>query len=263
MSIPSLTNLFTNPFFYILCLAVTVGLYWLLQPGQPALPIFYFEKTGTPFKHSSLKDEWISPSRLEQLFQWLARRQFTSISPQQLPSLPSKPVWLVFMGGYRSFYSLVFPLLKKYNLKATVFLPTDLIGTYNAWQNPHEEPWQDLINASELEDLKKSNLISFGVLALQTEIPLKANKQNTAFLLRESAYRLLHQQNIQPQAFSNYPTDLTEEQLTTILSGGFSFPFVTTKDGINPLPLTKEPLCSLPVSKRPFYTRLMLWKLRK
>jgi peptidoglycan/xylan/chitin deacetylase (PgdA/CDA1 family) len=37
-------------------------------------------------------------------------------------------VAITFDDGYRSFYHLAFPLLKKYNLPATVFLPTDFIN---------------------------------------------------------------------------------------------------------------------------------------
>lgn len=41
---------------------------------------------------------------------------FTSVFPQS--ELPKSPICLVFDDGYYDFYTLIFPLLKKYNLKA-------------------------------------------------------------------------------------------------------------------------------------------------
>ena len=41
---------------------------------------------------------------------------FTSVFPSD--ELPKKPICLVFDDGYYDFYKLIFPLLKKYNLKA-------------------------------------------------------------------------------------------------------------------------------------------------
>lgn len=41
---------------------------------------------------------------------------FTSVFPQK--ELPKNPICLVFDDGYYDFYTLIFPLLKKYNLKA-------------------------------------------------------------------------------------------------------------------------------------------------
>ncbi len=46
--------------------------------------------------------------------------------------LPSRSVVLTFDDGYRSIYDLAFPLLKEYELPATLFLPTDFIEN-RAW----------------------------------------------------------------------------------------------------------------------------------
>ena len=257
-----LTHMLTNPLFYILMMSIAVGAWFLVRRSKPALPVLRFEKVGIPPVGSALKNEWISPLTLDLLFQFLSHRNFTSVSPQELSSpLPARPVWLVFMGGYRSFYTDVFPLLKKYNLKATVFLAADLIGTYNAWQDPHKEPWQDLMSAVELTELKQSGLVSFGALPLQTEIGAFNSEQNIIFLLRESAHRLAYQQRLTVQAFSSYPAGITANQMQTILSN-VAVPFVTLQERLNSLPLEKNLFTSLTPSKRPIYTRLLLWKLR-
>ena len=50
-------------------------------------------------------------------------------------SLPAKPVLITFDDGHEDIYKNVFPILQKYNMRATVFLVTDHIGMpeYLTW----------------------------------------------------------------------------------------------------------------------------------
>lgn len=50
-------------------------------------------------------------------------------------SLPSKPIVLTFDDGYRDFYENAYPILKTYNLKATVFVISQHVGgeAYVSW----------------------------------------------------------------------------------------------------------------------------------
>lgn len=43
-------------------------------------------------------------------------------------SWPSKPFCVIFEGGYKNNYTLVFPLLKKLNMPVSIFISTDLVG---------------------------------------------------------------------------------------------------------------------------------------
>ena len=42
--------------------------------------------------------------------------------------LPSKPILITFDDGYYSNYEYIYPILKKYNVKASIFITTDKIG---------------------------------------------------------------------------------------------------------------------------------------
>ena len=42
--------------------------------------------------------------------------------------LPSKPILITFDDGYYSNYEYIYPILKKYNVKASIFVVTDKVG---------------------------------------------------------------------------------------------------------------------------------------
>lgn len=64
-------------------------------------------------------------------------------------SLPAKPVVLTFDDGYDDFYFYAYPILKKNGIRATVFLPTGLVG------NP------GYLNWGQIEEMKNSGLVIF------------------------------------------------------------------------------------------------------
>ncbi|MCL2343687.1 MAG: polysaccharide deacetylase family protein [Firmicutes bacterium] len=67
---------------------------------------------------------------MERQLQYLAEGGYTTLTFDELPRAAEvqKPILLTFDDGYRDIYENLFPLLKKYNLKATLFLITDSVG---------------------------------------------------------------------------------------------------------------------------------------
>lgn len=65
-------------------------------------------------------------------------------------SLPSKPVILTFDDGYRDFYTDVFPILKKYQVRAVVFVVPNFLNKQN-----NLDTWM-------LLDIAKSGLVEIG-----------------------------------------------------------------------------------------------------
>lgn len=169
-----------------------------------ALLVLAYEKTGKAPKNSRLKDEWTSPKKFKKTLVWLLAHGFTPVRTAQ-GQMPAKPVLLVFMGGYRAFLTDIFPILQEYKAPAALFLPTNCIGTYNQWQNPHKEPWQNLLTEKELKMLAKSGLISFGALALNGEDLSVLSAEKAAYLCRESVYRLTTQLGLKAEGFACYP----------------------------------------------------------
>lgn len=93
--------------------------------------------------HAVSDDLWgywelfVSPSEMEAQLQYLQDNGFTTIHFSDLEHIDriEKPVILTFDDGYLDNYTELFPLLQKYNAKATIFAITKSIGTHHLYFN--------------------------------------------------------------------------------------------------------------------------------
>jgi len=99
----------------------------------------------------------VPPQDFEEQIAWLVSSGFNTMTMRELEEvragkigLPPKPIVLTFDDGYRDFYTSVFPLLKKYHLKATAFIITGFVGqpAYMTW--------------SMIDAIDKSGLVDVG-----------------------------------------------------------------------------------------------------
>ncbi|MBT8275498.1 MAG: polysaccharide deacetylase family protein [Bacteroidia bacterium] len=110
---------------------------------------------------SESRDLTIGTSRLEEQFKWLRDNNFKSWHFSELEELrqlpPGNNVMITFDDAYVSFRELALPLLQKYQLKATLFVPLAFLGGTDEWysgQNP-------IMTSSELNTLDPS-LVELG-----------------------------------------------------------------------------------------------------
>ncbi|MBR8749296.1 hypothetical protein IX317_000961 [Fusobacterium sp. DD29] len=72
-----------------------------------------------------------------------------------------KYIILTVDDGYKDNYEIMFPLLKKYNMKAVIFLVSDL--KYNKWDvEKYGEEKLHLMDENEVREMISSGLIEFG-----------------------------------------------------------------------------------------------------
>ena len=76
-----------------------------------------------------------TPESFEENIKILLENGYTIISMKELDEannykkeLPNKPIIITFDDGYYSNYEYIYPILKKYNIKASIFIITDKIG---------------------------------------------------------------------------------------------------------------------------------------
>lgn len=107
--------------------------------------------------HAVSDDIWgyeplfLSPATMELLFQTVIEEGCTSITFEDLSHVDQikRPVMFTFDDGYQDNYTELFPLLKKYNIKATIFVITGSVG------QPHH------LTEEMIREMQDSGLVSF------------------------------------------------------------------------------------------------------
>jgi peptidoglycan/xylan/chitin deacetylase (PgdA/CDA1 family) len=82
-------------------------------------------------------------------YNFLSLRDLINFFDGNIP-IPKNSVLLTFDDGYEDFYTNVFPILKEFNIKATMFLPTGLM------ENPGYLTW------GQISEMSGSGLVYFG-----------------------------------------------------------------------------------------------------
>lgn len=91
---------------------------------------------------------FVSPSEFEKQIAWLSEAGYTSVFADKYGAYPYKTAAITFDDGYENIYTEAFPILKKYNFKATVFLITSPAGGH--------------LTDEEIKEMTASGLVSFG-----------------------------------------------------------------------------------------------------
>ena len=122
-----------------------------IPSGRKVPVLMYHAVDDTAFAGGSLV-LFVKPENMEAQLKYIKNNGYSAIWFEDLPNLASyqKPVILTFDDGYRNNYTVLFPLLKKYQIKATIFIFPNNIGT-----NKNFLTW-DMV-----KEMQDSGLVSF------------------------------------------------------------------------------------------------------
>lgn len=75
----------------------------------------------------------------------------------------SRKVVVTFDDAFNDFHQFAYPVLEKFKMPSTVFVPTGFIGGFNDWDYPfHKCHKKSVMNATQLQELYKTELVDFG-----------------------------------------------------------------------------------------------------
>lgn len=124
------------------------------------LPILMYHNVSA--NNTESKGLTISVEKLEQQFQYLVSKGYTSIFFSDMESKkivpPKKPIIITFDDVYENQLKYAYPLLQKYKLKASFFVPFAYVGGYDDWNDGQEK----IMSVEQLKSLD-SNVIELGL----------------------------------------------------------------------------------------------------
>ena len=88
------------------------------------VPILMYHTSSEKEPGGSLRGLYVKPSEFEKQVQYLSENGFTFCTFDDYYNLNNinKPVFITFDDGYKENYTEIFPILKEYNVKITLFL---------------------------------------------------------------------------------------------------------------------------------------------
>lgn len=140
-------------FFLILLL---IGIQTMtLMPKPQGIRVLMYHKVSTE-KSDYLT---VTTAQLESHLKHLQSLDYQYITAQQLldfylekKPLPDRPVLLTFDDGYVNNLEWAYPILKRYDAKATIFIPSSFVGDTNVWDKGNDR----IMTVAQLKNLDPS-----------------------------------------------------------------------------------------------------------
>lgn len=116
---------------------------------KASIPIFMYHWVREDTGGYEYPENMVKPSELRKQMQYLKENGYDVIFTSELDSLQhySKPVVLTFDDGWMDVYNEVFPIAKELNMKFSMYVITDLIGTAS------------YCTLEQLQEMKESGLV--------------------------------------------------------------------------------------------------------
>ena len=145
---------------------LALAVFGLFQSAKDGIPVLNYHQINDTEKNALT----VNTEQFEAQMKYLAENGYETITPGEMldawengGTLPEKPVIITFDDGYLDNYNHAYPVLQKYQLKATIFLISDYVSTY-----PNYLTWSDV------QEMDESGLIDFESHTLSHEELTKA-----------------------------------------------------------------------------------------
>ncbi|MBC6309567.1 polysaccharide deacetylase family protein [Listeria sp. FSL L7-1582] len=153
-----------------------------MNPETLQIPVLMYHSINTNVKNNLITP----PNEFDTQMKWLSDNGYYTLTLAELAPLleigknvPDKPVVITFDDGYQDNYTNAYPILKKYGLKATIFVITDKI----AKNNHFDEAALKEMSAYGIE-MESHTVHHYELNRLSYEAQLKELQYSKAFLER-------------------------------------------------------------------------------
>ena len=195
--------------------------------GRAPLALMYHLILDEPY--SSLESLFVRPSELEGHIQALIEAGYTFIFADEYGYSDEKTVIMSFDDGYLDNYTEMFPIIKKYNVKVTVFMISAYIGG------------ADYLTKDMITEMASSGLVSFQSHT-HSHIALDSAGADTMRDEFATSKRILEEITGREVKALCYPSGRYNENAMSVASEYFDFAYTT----VSTLSTQGYPAMSLP-----------------
>lgn len=197
----------------------------------------------------------IEPDDFDWQMKYLVDHGYHSISTDELydflagkGTLPDRPVLITFDDGYVDNYTNAYPILKKYNLKATIFIVTGFVSKREGYLT-----WDQLREMEKNGITAQSHTVTHAPLP---ELPDERIREELALSKRQAETELGH-----PIDFIAYPTGVHDLHIVGIAKeagykGGFTVKYGNVDRNSNVYALERVPIFRTAATNTDFVDRL-------
>jgi len=193
---------------------------------QEYVPPILMYHSINPRQDPCIKSLIVSPQIFERQMRFLKSYRYNVVTLEVLAGLiknkkkiPPRTLALTFDDGYKDNYTYAFPVLKKYNLPATIFIITNEVG----------RPQNDRLGWDEIKQMRDSGIISFGSHCLGPETLVNIKSEDDVSREIFDSKMILEEQLGQEVVAFSYP----EGRFTTrirqlVMDAGYKLAVVTS-----------------------------------
>lgn len=197
----------------------------------------------------------VEPSDFDWQMKYLVDHGYHSITPDELydflagrGTLPDRPVLITFDDGYEDNYTNAYPILKKYNLKATIFIVTGFVSKRKGYLT-----WDQLREMEKNGITAQSHTVTHAPLP---DLPDDRIREELVESKRQAEEELGH-----PIEFIAYPTGVHDLHIVGIAKeagykGGFTVKYGNVDRESNIYALERVPIFRTGATNVDFVDRL-------
>lgn len=204
------------------------------------IPVLMYHQFLDEKKENTKIETFVTAKQFEKQLQVLKFLGYETITFKDLEKIglenrfKKKYIIITVDDGYKNNYDIMFPILKKYNMKAVIFLVSDL--DYNKWDvEKYGEDKLLLMSENEIKEMIKSELIEFGGHTSTHCDFHKVDRKIAEEEIYKNKKKLEEKYNITLTTFA-YPYGHLNEQVKNIVKkAGYNFA-VSTDTGTGFIP---------------------------